>query len=390
MTCMMREPYRFIRLLWIIISLSACLKLKEPEALEPGLPGVSQAPPAADSLTLVAAGDNLFHNVMIRPSPKDGTYDFMSFYTPIRSLIAAADLGFINQETLLAGKEFGFSGYPLFNSPQELGVTLISLGFRVISHANNHVMDKGEKAVFATMDFWDMHPEVSYLGIHRSQSSRNRRIILEKNNIKLGFLAYTYGTNGLPVPPDKPYLVSLIDTAVMAKEIDALRPYCDFLIVSMHWGNEYDQNHNAQQERLSAFLAEHRVDLIIGHHPHVLQPVVSLPRNDGGKTLCVYSLGNFISAQEMNPTLLGGLLYLKLKKRQSQVSIEQAGIIPVITHYEQRYTNLRVYPLYDYTEALSKKHWNAARRELTLSYLTTLAQKILGDALIKSNPFPRN
>jgi poly-gamma-glutamate synthesis protein (capsule biosynthesis protein) len=380
MTHSNRDLYRFIRLLWLIISFSSCLKLQEPVALPSTLS-------RADSLTLVAAGDNIFYNVMIRPSQEDGTYDFMPFYTAIKPLIEAADIGFINQETLLAGREFGFSGYPLFNTPQELGKTLISLGFRVINHANNHVMDKGERAVFTTMDFWDSHPTIAYLGIHRSQRDRNKRIILEKNNIKLGFLAYTYGTNSLPIPKDKPYLVSLIDLEVMAKEIDALRPYCDVLIVSMHWGTEYEQNYNATQERLSKFLAKHQVDLIIGHHPHVLQPVAFLPRNDGGRTLCVYSLGNFISAQDMNPTLLGGLLYLKLKKRESQVSIEQAGIIPVVTHYEQGYTNMRVYPLYDYTEALAEKHWNKERRELSLSYFHTLAQKILGEALITANPF---
>jgi len=343
--------------------------------------------PVIHTLTLVAAGDNLFHDTMIRPSP--GGFNFTPYYAHIRSLIQSADIAFVNQETLLAGEEFGFSGYPRFNTPQEAGIALIEAGFNVINQANNHTMDKGERAVFATMDFWDKYPEITYLGVHRSQEMRDKPIVIEKNNIRVGFLSYTYGTNGIPVPRDKPYLVSLINTDIMAKEINALRPLCDFLIVSMHWGNEYQHNPSNQQRRLAAFLAEHNVDLVIGHHPHVLQPVEYFPRSNGGKMLCVFSLGNFISSQIPNYTLLGGLLYLKIQKDEdnNHISIKKAGIIPVVTHYEQGSTNFRVYPLYDYNEELLARHRNKVRSELSLEYFHDLANVVLKDALINYNPF---
>jgi poly-gamma-glutamate synthesis protein (capsule biosynthesis protein) len=343
------------------------------------------------TLTIVAAGDNLIHDVIIREAQKEeGVYDFTLFYAPVKPLIEAADIAFINQETLLAGRRFGYSGYPRFNTPQEAGIALLDMGFDVINHANNHVMDKGEEAVFATMDFWDDRAQASYLGIRRSQEQRERPLIIEKNRITLGFLSYTYGTNGLRTPKDKPYLVSLINTEKMAEEIGALRPGCDFLVVSMHWGTEYEKAPNREQEKLAQFLARHNVDLIIGHHPHVLQPAVYLPRPDGGETLCVYSLGNFLSAQDMNAALLGGLLYVRLTKAPDgggAVVIEQAGILPLVTHYEEGYTAFRVYPLYDYTPELAARHRNKARSDLSLSSLRALAGKAAGALLMDADPF---
>jgi poly-gamma-glutamate synthesis protein (capsule biosynthesis protein) len=346
--------------------------------------------PRALYLTVVAAGDNLFHNVLIRPNPETGAYDFTGYYTEIKSFIEPADIAFINQETLLAGPVYGFSGYPRFNTPQEAGAALVDAGFDVVNHATNHIMDKGEGAVLATMDYWDSLPQVQYLGIHRSQEGRdNKKVIIEKNGIKIGFLAYTYGTNGLPVPKDKPYLVSLIDEALMEKEIGALRPLCDFLVVSMHWGQEYRHTISGEQERLGLFLAGLDVDLIIGHHPHVVQPYSYLEQPDGGRTLCFYSLGNFLSAQETSATQLGVLAYIRIKKSGAVLSIEEEGIIPTVNHYEQNYTGFRVYPLSLYNEELAKKHLlRLAGKDVNVPWFTTLIENTFpqGNILLK-NPF---
>jgi poly-gamma-glutamate synthesis protein (capsule biosynthesis protein) len=233
------------------------------------------------------------------------------------------------------------------------------------------------------MDFWDKHPEITYLGIHKSGEMLNHQIIIEKNNIKVGFLSYTYGTNGLPVPKAKPYLVSLINTQRIAKDVDALRPNCDLLIVSMHWGEEYQHRQNKEQESLARLLADHKVDIIIGHHPHVLEPAVMLKGQDGNTTFCIYSLGNFLSAQEAAPTLLGGMLLLKIKKFEGEISLESAGILPLVTHYENGYTNFKVYPLYAYSEEIAKKHLRRLQgKDVNVSYFTALAKKVLGDMMI--------
>ena len=352
-------------------------------------PPQTVAPP--DSLTIIAAGDNLYHPAMIKDG-ENGEYE--SAYSEIRPLVEKADIGFVNQETLLAGADFGFSGYPKFNTPQKVGRALAAVGFNVVNHASNHIMDKGEKAVFATMNFWDTIPQVKVLGIHRSQEERDLPGLMEKNNIRVGFLSYTYGTNNLPVPADKPYLVSLINTETMAKEIDALRPLCDFLVVSMHWGEEYQFAYDKNQATLAAFLAEHKVDLVLGHHPHVIQPIVNIARPDGGNMLCFYSLGNLISAQTQNSTLLGALAYIRIEKKTglpgeaaAGVTVMEAGAIPIVTHYEKDYTGFKVYPLYAYTGELLEKHWkNQTKTELTMDYLNGLAATVLGDKEILKEP----
>ncbi|MDR2747440.1 MAG: CapA family protein, partial [Treponema sp.] len=346
--------------------------------------------PRAAYLTLVAAGDNLFHKVMIQPNPETGAYDFTGYYAEIKPFIEPADIAFVNQETLLGGAVYGFSGYPRFNTPREAGAALTDAGFDVVNHATNHIMDKGEGAVFATMDYWDSIPHVHYLGIHRSREDRsNKKVIIEKNGIKTGFLSYTYGTNGLATPKDKPFLVSLINEAAMETEIKALRPLCDFLVVSMHWGQEYQHTISKEQERLGLFLAGLDVDLIIGHHPHVVQQYSYLEQPDGGKTLCFYSLGNFLSAQETGPTQLGALAYIQIKKTGAVLSIEEEGIIPLVNHYEQNYTGFRIYPLSRYTEDLAKKHLlRLAGKDISVPWFTALAENVFsqGKILLK-NPF---
>jgi poly-gamma-glutamate synthesis protein (capsule biosynthesis protein) len=280
-----------------------------------------------------------------------------------------------------------------------VGRALAATGFNVINHANSHTMDKGERAVFATMDFWDTIPGITVLGVHRSQEQRDLPKLITKNNITFGFLSYTYGTNGIPVPSGKPWLVSLINREIMAKEIDALRPLCDVLVVCMHWGEEYQYAYNRSQASLATFLAERRVDLIIGHHPHVLQPVEFIERNDGATMLCFYSLGNLISAQVHPSTLLGALAYIKIKKIPAAIGdsgagivFEDAGAIPVVTHYEGTPASFKVYPLYAYTEELAKKHWRnrsgkELTKEITLDGLNGIAKGVLSDKLMLYNPF---
>jgi len=353
-------------------------------APEPEVPEL----PREDYITIVAAGDNLYHSVMIRDG-EEGDYE--SIYEEIRSLVEQADIAFINQETLLAGGEFGFSGYPRFNTPQEAGRAIATLGFNVINHASNHVMDKGEDAILATLDFWDSIEQVQVLGIHRSEEERELPVLVEKNNITIGLLGYTYGTNGIPVPGEKPYLVSLIDTEIMEREIDALRPLCDVLVLSLHWGEEYSHDKNNEQEDLAAFCAEHRVDLVLGHHPHVIQPIEHITRPDGGVTLCYYSLGNLISAQTQLHTLLGALAYIRIKKtfdtetEESAIEFTDAGAIPLVSHFENGFTGFRVYPLHDYTEELMKEHW--IKEALTLDQLKELSAKYLMDKEMLYNPF---
>ena len=349
--------------------------------------------PAVHYLTIIAAGDNLVHDPILRAGFKNKTFSFDSIFDEIRHYIQPADISFINQETILGNETIGYSGYPHFSTPPEMGAALVSAGFNVINHANNHAMDKGEQGLLSSMDYWDTHKTVRYLGIHRSEDDRKiRPVILSRNNINVGFLSYTYGTNGIALPEGKPFFVSLIESEKMTEEINALRPLCDYLVVSMHWGEEYQEVYSKNQETLAFLLAEHGVDLVLGHHPHVLQPF-SVINRAGGKSMNVfYSMGNFLSAHAQPPkeALLGGLAYIKIKKTGGETSVEESGIIPTITHYNADQSGFTIYPLTEYTEELAEKHWKRKYdREMKLSFFTKKAHDFFGPALILENPFTR-
>jgi poly-gamma-glutamate synthesis protein (capsule biosynthesis protein) len=344
--------------------------------------------PEKYSLTLIATGDNLFHITLINNALEKGEYNFSPVYSQIESLIKNADLSFINQETVMAGERYGYSGFPQFNTPQSLAKTLTDTGFDIFNVATNHSMDMGRNGLIATLDLLDTMEDITVIGARKS--GENHRII-EKNNITFGFLSYTYGLNGYALPADNPNLVSLINTDKMTREINALRPLCDFLVVSMHWGEEYQLiEPNSYQKRLAVFLAEQNVDLIIGHHPHVLQRVETLLRSDGGKTLCFYSLGNFVSNQREKERILGGIMLAVFTKEGNELSITKSGLIPVICHFEPGYRNTKVYPIYNYTEELLKKHlirqWDI---ETNFNFFHSVLRK-LETKIIMYNPFPES
>jgi poly-gamma-glutamate synthesis protein (capsule biosynthesis protein) len=372
-----------VKYLWLVlfvIFIFSCGHVEPSRSFEietPNFPEVSEEAeqreeekkPPRYSVTLLAAGDNLFHGTIVSSfkDTKKNTYDFTPIYSEIKSLVEKVDLAFINQETVMAGEKFGYSDYPRFNTPQELAMNLAQTGFNIVNHANNHAMDMNQEGLLATLDLWDTIQGITVLGARRSGDKHR---IIVKNNITFGFLSYTYGLNGFTLPAGNPDLVSLINRTAMAADIDALRPLCDFLIVSMHWGDEYIMEPGSYQTGLAAFLAEHNVDLVIGHHPHVLQRFESLPRPDGKNTLCFYSLGNFVSHQRQKERILGALLCVTFVKENDELSIVDSGLIPVVCHYDQNFSNTKVYPLYSYNEELLNKHRaRISDKNLTMEFI---------------------
>ncbi|GMO59316.1 MAG: CapA family protein [Termitinemataceae bacterium] len=336
---------------------------------------------SSNRISIVGFGDNLIHIEILEDAKETGGFYFDKYYENVKKIIEKADIAFLNQETLVAGKDYGYSGYPAFNGPPELVDTINRLGFDVVNHATNHTMDKGEAALFADMENWNKYPDIKVLGIHKTQEDRDtKKTIITKNNIKVGFLSYTYGLNGNKLPSDKPYLVSLIDKKVMAKEIDELRPLCDLLVVSMHWGNEYEIVPSKTQEDLALFLSMHKVDLVIGHHPHVLQPARFIERDDGGVMLVFFSLGNFLSSQKENARLLGGMMNVTVKKeKDNSIKFENAELLPLVTHYDSSYKNFKIYPLLFYTKEIAKEHRRYEAEGINIfDFFVDLSRKILG------------
>ncbi|MDR2662999.1 MAG: CapA family protein [Treponema sp.] len=376
------------------LTLSGCSEPAVPEA--PELPD-QPAPAAASYITIIAAGDNLVHDIIYNAARVNGgpgeeeRFNFDPCYEHIKPIVEKADLAFVNQETVLGGKAFGYSGYPMFNTPQDAGLALVNAGFDVVNHASNHTMDRGEGAVFGTLDFWDARRGTAYLGIFRTEEQRKtEKRIIEKNGVRAGFLSYTYGLNGLTLPRDKPWLVGMIDREVMEREINELRPLCDLLVVSMHWGNEFRHDISESQKELARFMADLKVDLIIGHHPHVTQPVEVLSRPDGGKLTVYYSLGDLLSHTQSDwtpDTMTGALAFIRVKKTADACAVDIAGVIPTVCHYgRERRSPFTVYPLWDYTEELAEKHY---KNKMTLKYLEDTARQIFGVRVMSREQFDR-
>ena len=223
------------------------------------------------------------------------------------------------------------------------------------------------------------------LGRFVSEEESAAPALVEKQGVTFGFLSYTYGTNGIPLPSDKPWMVSLIDEEKIESDMASLRPQCDVLIASMHWGIEYQTTPSDEQRALAQKLADWGADIIIGTHPHVLQPMEMLTRQDGGQTLCVYSLGNFVSGQHRLDTMLGGMLWCELvfTPGEEGFAFENAGIMPVVTYFEGNGRAFDIIPLSDYTPEMAEKHGIANYdAPATVEALTELATRVLGEHVL--------
>ena len=247
-------------------------------------------------LSMLMVGDALIHSSVYRDAYKDGKYDFSSQLELIKPIVKNYDLAFYNQETILGGTEIGLSDYPTFNSPWEFGDNMLDAGFNIVNLATNHTMDRGEKAILKSCEYWNPKKDtILFAGSYCNKEDRDEIKIFEKNGIKYTMLSYTYGTNGIKVPDGKEYLVNLYSDEQAKKDIEKVRDKVDVLLVSMHWGIEYQTEPTEEQKREAKYLSDLGADIIIGTHPHIIEPVTYID-----DTLVIYSLGNFISAQSTN------------------------------------------------------------------------------------------
>ena len=261
---------------------------------------------------LFMVGDALIHeSVYYDARQSDGTYDFKQMIDLIKPISSSYDLAYYNQETILGGASIGYSTYPRFNSPQEVGEAMIDAGFDLVSLATNHTMDRGEAGVIQSVNYWNSKEGIVTSGQWTSQEERDKVRIYEKNDIKYAFFSYTTLTNGLNTPTGKEYLNNVYSDAKAKADIEKVKDQVDVIIVAMHWGVEYSLNVSDEQTRIANYLSELGVNLIIGAHPHVVEPVEYI--NDG-KTFVIYSLGNFISGQIGVEKLTGLMMEVTIKK----------------------------------------------------------------------------
>ena len=409
----MKKKYRFKKRFFLILTILILLLIglvaliampKNPNKTDSDISVEKQeeSPPVIipdTTITMSIIGDIMCHNTQYMDAYSEATksYDFSYVFENIKDYTLNADITVGNLETTFAGKARGYSSYPTFNTPEILGQNLKDIGLDVLCTANNHSLDKGYNGLVSTIDELDKLG-LDHTGTYSSEESSKNYLIKDVNGIKIGFLAYTYGTNGIPVPSGKNYCINLISDNKILSDLTALKSLNpDIIAVFMHWGQEYVQKPVAEQERLANLLFENGTDIIIGSHPHVLEKMekrsITLPDGKTKDGFVIYSLGNFISGQVKEYTKQSIILNLKLTKHgeDSSITIDEATYTPI---YMYKGTSGKKYKLLDIekeiesfnngTSKINKTTYSTIQKELDHIY------KIVGNEIVQTSETTEN
>ncbi len=336
-------------------------------------------------VSFLAAGDNLIHGLIYYSGDQgDGSYSFDRMYERVSDEISSADIAYLNQETICGGTQLGLQSYPTFNSPYEILDSVAAAGFDWISTSSNHSMDVGEEGILSQLSHLEELPQLIQTGTNASADEAKEYKVIEKNGVKIGLLSYTYGLNGFALPDGKEYLVNLIDEDRIREDMKVLNQISDVQVVSMHWGVEYQFEENEEQRALAQLLSDEGADVIIGTHPHVLQPMEVLKGEEGNETLVMYSLGNFVSAQDVNSRMLGGMAKWTLVYHPSDKSVSFKNICfePTVMYFDPSGTDVQVYPLSEYTDDTGASHYlSAYGQDMSKQYFIDLVREIMGNTV---------
>lgn len=368
----------------------------EPDSEQPALES------ATPELTLIMVGDILLHTPVEKSAlQEDGSYNFDAIFTHTRDTITEADLALVNQEVIIGGEQLGISGYPCFNAPFAISDSLVDAGFDVVCHATNHALDKGKAGVLSCCQNWEeTYPEITVLGIHDSAEDAAPYLYTIKANpdaenqtfsspdeLTIAILNYTYGTNGIPLPKDMPYAVDLLDEQKVISEIQLAEELADFTIVCPHWGTEYRLQPDAYQKKWTQIFLENGVDLVIGTHPHVIEPVELVKDEETGHEMLVYySLGNFVnwtasSGKGIANRMVGGMAKVTITlDEEGNAAISDYGVDALVCHLETGKNSVTTYFLSEYTDELAKKNAiHAQDSAFSKEYCIDLCNQVWGD-----------
>ena len=367
----------------------------------PGKAGEERPGSAGEpEITLVMVGDILLHTRVAESGRTEEGYDFSAVFSEMRDEIQGADLALVNQEVIIGGEELGVTGYPSFNAPYELGDALAEAGFDVVLHATNHALDKGGRGIVNCLAFWEEnYPDMAVLGIHGGEQEQQEIYVYEQDGIKIAILNYTYGTNGIPMPADMPYAVDMLERERVIADLSRARELADFVIVCPHWGTEYTLQETPAQREWAALFAENGADLVLGTHPHVIEPIQWVTGDgtdaenpeaaeDAGKALVYYSLGNFVNwtsgtGEGVANRMVGGMAMVTVGLDDAgRAVIKDYAVEPLVCHVEQGFGGVRVYPLSEYTEELAAGNEIAAQDgSFSYEYCVRLAEEVFGDKI---------
>ncbi|HWJ77931.1 MAG TPA: CapA family protein [Niallia sp.] len=307
-------------------------------------------------ITIAAIGDILIHDRVYIDAKEGNSYNFDKMLEKVTPALKKPDILVANEETIVAGESIGLSGYPAFNGPVEIADSIKKAGVDIVTTANNHSLDRGVEAQKLSLQNLD-DIKLPHVGTFMNEEDQQQLRILSSNGIKVAFLSYTYGLNGIPIPKGKEYIVNMIDFDKMKKEINRAKKEADLIVMGIHWGMEYERFPSIEQRDIAKFLVDEGVDIIFGSHPHVLQPAEWLEGKDGNKSLVVYSLGNFLSGQDEQYRDLGGMVSVRVQKswenNKTKITLLDPSFYPTFVASEAE-KNYKMEPLLDSEKAKKK------------------------------------
>ncbi len=349
---------------------------------------------AQSTAHLIMVGDILMHDPVLEGGKTDDGYSYEHLFANVADEISSADLALFNQEVIIAGERYGIQGYPRFNAPFELADALASVGFDVAVHATNHTLDVGKQALLDCLSNWETkYPQIEVVGMHDSAEDAEHISVIEKNGIKIAILNYTYTLNGAgsaAIARD-PYLVDVLDENRIRRDTKRAGELADFIVVCAHWGTEYTHTPSASQKRWADIMLECGVDLVLGTHPHVIQPVEWLEDEDGNRMLVYWSLGNFVnstgeSGAGKGARMLGAMADIIIgKDADGKTFISEASAIPLITHIKYETYGITTYLFSEYTEQMLEQSEAKKKIDTTLTYkyCEDTFSRVLGDFIKK-------
>lgn len=334
-----------------------------PEATETPADTLEKAEaPESKTVSFIGAGDNIVYYGTVRDAQSMAVsggrkYNFKPIYSDVQNMIEEADIAFINQETLMCGEGYELDYYPTFNGPQDMGHDLVELGFDVINIATNHMADKGGAGLEKTIEFWKARENILMIGGYSDKTDFDNIRVYEKNGIRIAFLAYTYSTNGITVSSKYSVVVPYLDKEDITRQVTAAKEVSDIVIVSAHWGDENSFTPNDEQKEYAKLMADLGVGAIIGHHPHVLQPIEWITGSGGNRMLCVYSLGNFMAEMAADYNMVGGLIKFDITQLGgARATVENVSFVPTVFDFSTTFYNNHIYLLENYTEEQAAGH----------------------------------
>lgn len=343
---------------------------------------IPSSSPYSQEATLIAVGDVMMHKAQIDAgyNPATKTYNYDSFFSEVKDILQAGDWVIANLETTLAGADAKYTGYPLFNAPKAIANTLKASGFNIIGTTNNHSLDRGEVGVLNTLQHL-REERLTSVGTYASSEEAQEVRVIKENEISMAIFAYTYGTNGIDIPQEKPYLVSLIDESKIIADIKKAESLgVDVITIMLHFGVEYQRNPTLSQQQLVENLIKAGADIILGSHPHVVQPYqifeVTEANGETRKAVAIYSMGNFIAYQVGSYKDLGVIFQVGLKKDFPSENVEITEIKAIPTYIDNYYPNeklnFRVLPIEETITAKNDPFLTASDYTKLQGYLTEM------------------